>query len=306
VRSVGALITILASVVIGCGDDGSGGDGTCNPTTDCADGSSCSITHTEDGSGECLADDGDIDADGLLNKEDYCNAGEGGQWDEDRDLIGDDCDRCPIAPPEGADADDDEVDSPCDPDPGEPGDKIVVFDGFRNGLNPAWVKTGAWTAEFGDAIVTPDADSVATMTSALPLITQDLAVLVQYRIDEVPSVPRSYVGLIARDNRPASSALTRCGGQRSNAQDSMFLETETQAEGVSVPNAFNSASLYSVALRVEGLTSACAMIADETQVATQVTSSGEQLSAAGLFVQGATARFQYLLVIQRDTSSRLD
>jgi hypothetical protein len=299
---------VIALAVLGCNSEETPGTGACDPTTDCGPGLSCSITHNEDGTGECLPDAEDIDGDGLVNGEDYCNAGEGGQWDEDRDLIGDDCDRCPIAPPEGTDPDNDEVDSPCDPDPREPGDKIVVFDGFRNGLPAAWTKTGAWTAEFGDAIVTPESPTaVATMTTGLPLVAQNIAVLVQYRIDDVDAAAtRSYVGLVARDLRPASSAQTRCGSQRSGAMDSLFLETEAQAMGASVGDAFNSASLYSVALRVEGLSSGCAMIADDDQVATQVQSTGEQLSAAGVFAQGATARFQYLLVIQRDTSSALD
>jgi hypothetical protein len=262
----------------------------------------CSVTHTADGSGECLAAGEDIDNDGLPNESDFCNAGAGGEFDEDRDLIGDDCDRCPIAaPPASPDPDGDDVDSPCDPDPREPGDQIVVFDGFRTGIPVAWTKTGTWEQRGGDAVATGSGATQATLTTALPLTTTKMAVLVQYRTDATEAAAaRSYIGLVARDLRPAGGAVARCGSSRSTAGgDSLSLESDAGVMATPIPNAFNAASLYSVALRVQGLQAGCAMIADATQVAAQAATNGEALTEAGLFVQGGTARFSYLLVIQR-------
>jgi hypothetical protein len=64
-------------------------------------------------------------------------------------------------------------------------------------------------------------------------------------------------------------------------------------------NAFNSASLYAVALRTMGVSAQCAMQADMTAVAAQAGTSGEALTQAGIFVKGGTARFSYVLAIQR-------
>ena len=306
--------TALALVVVmlaACGEDGGGGDDgggegdACGALQPCGSGLACSVTHTDDNKvGECFAASGDIDGDGLTNDKDYCNAMPGGEYDEDRDLIGDICDRCPIAePPDTADPDNDEVDSPCDPDPREPGDKIVVFEGFRNGIPNAWKKTGAWEQRGGDVVVTPDSSTaIAQLTTALPLVANNMAILVQYRIDAVDTAAaRNYVGLVGRDERPASVEEVRCGGQRSGG-DSLYIETKASAMGEAIIDAFDSSSLYSVSMRVQNLNAACAMIADNVMIAAQATTGGQSLSEAGLFVQGATARFQYLLVIQRSSA----
>ncbi|CAN5711943.1 hypothetical protein BH11MYX2_BH11MYX2_00470 [soil metagenome] len=287
----------------GGGDDGViGNGGECDATHDCADGKICSITHDASGAGECLEATGDVDGDGLQNSQDYCNSGPGGQYDEDRDLIGDDCDKCPIAPPRATlDPDGDEVESPCDPDPRTPGDKIVVFQGFRAGIPQAYKQTGVWTVNSGgDAVVTPDPGVTATLTTSLPLQSSNIAVYAGYRVNAVDATQdRNYVGIVAKDSRPASSAHTTCGAQRSAGADSLAIENETTAASMSLSNAFDTASLYEVTLGVQGLTQFCVVIADADQIATQANSTGEALTEAGLFAQGADVQFQYLLVVQR-------
>jgi hypothetical protein len=290
---------LLGACTSGTKDGGGEGD-TCDLSTACGDDSVCSVTHTSDGSGECIAKGEDLDGDGLLNEADYCNAGMGGAFDEDRDLIGDDCDKCPIAqPPTTPDPDGDDVDAPCDPDSREPGDRIVVFEGFRNGIPATWAKTGTWEQRGGDAVVTSTTE--VSLTTALPLTTSKMAVLIQYRVDAVDAnATTPYVGLVARDQRPASNAIVRCGSQRNSAiGDSLSLEGDVGAMSAPVVNAFNSASLYSVALRLQGISAQCAMIADSTQVAAEASTSGEALTQAGIFVRGGTARFSYVLAIQR-------
>jgi hypothetical protein len=283
---------------------GGGGEGdSCDVMHPCDVNHACSITHTTDGSGECLAKGEDIDGDGLPNEMDFCNSSEGGQYDEDRDLIGDDCDKCPIASPRATpDPDGDDVESPCDPDPSEPGDRIVAFEGFRDVIPTSWTKTGTWEQLGGDAVATTTTTEVA-LTTVLPLSTSKMALLVQYRVDAVDLAsvtPTPYIGLIARDLRPASNAIIRCGSQRSTiGGDSLSLEGDGGSMSAAVANAFNSASLYSVALRTQGVSAACAMLADATMVATQANTSGEALTQVGVFVKGGTARFSYVLAIQR-------
>ena len=83
-------------------------------------------------------------ADGLPNGKDFCQHAMGGAFDEDKDGFGDDCDRCPIAAPRATpDTDGDMVDAPCDPAPTEPGDEILFFDGFGNGISAEWKPTTA-------------------------------------------------------------------------------------------------------------------------------------------------------------------
>ncbi|HEY4175208.1 MAG TPA: hypothetical protein VGM90_00180 [Kofleriaceae bacterium] len=287
----------------GGGDDGGvANGGECDASHDCSDGKVCSITHDASGVGECLDATGDIDGDGLLNSQDYCNSGPGGQYDEDRDLIGDDCDKCPIAPPRSTpDPDNDDVESPCDPDPRTPGDKIVVFQGFRTGIPQAYKQTGVWTVNSGgDAVIVPEAGTTATLTTSLPLQSTNIAVFAGYRVNSVDANQgRNYVGIVAKDARPASSAHTSCGAQRSAGADSLAIENETTAASMNMTNAFDTASLYEVTLGVEGLNQYCVVIADSDQIATQATSTGEALTEAGLFAQGASVQFQYLLVVQR-------
>lgn len=289
----------------GGGDDGPA-SGECDATHDCDSGKVCSVTHDASGEGKCLDANGDIDNDGLQNGMDFCNSGPGGQYDEDRDLIGDDCDKCPIAPPRSQpDPDNDDVDFPCDPDPRTPGDKIAVFTGFRAGIPQTYKQTGQWTANSGgDAVIMPDSTVTASLTTSLPLQSSNIAIYAGYRVNAVDTAAaRSYVGVIAKDARPASSAQTKCGGQRSNG-DSLAIENESTAASANLSNAFDTASLYEVTLGVQGLNQFCVVIADADQVATQATSTGEALTEAGLFAQGADVQFQYLLVVQR--SQQLD
>ena len=65
--------------------------------------------------------------------------------DEDADGIDDACDVCPhIADASQADGDGDRVGDVCDPEPANPRQQIVLFDGFGT-LDPAWELTGPVT-----------------------------------------------------------------------------------------------------------------------------------------------------------------
>ncbi len=102
---------------------------------------------------------GDRDGDGVPDGRDNCpDVANPDQHDEDNDGIGDACDGCPpISDPSQPDADGDHVDDACDPHPHTAGDRIELFESFRNGVPSSWTVTGTWT---------PVADGVSTTVMA--------------------------------------------------------------------------------------------------------------------------------------------
>ncbi len=290
-----ALVLLLGA----CGAESAGGP--CSlEDPDCGSGV-CNLT-TSDGNGVCIDSDGDVDGDGLQNSKVFCIQGPGGAFDEDGDLIGDDCDRCPIAPPLGTkDSDTDEVDAPCDPDSAVNGDRVVLFEGFNAGLPANWKSVGGWEFRGGEVIGTPaDGAQLATLTGPLPLVTTKMAVLGSYRVDRVDTTSTSsYVGVTAIDRRPAGVSAISCGGARAGGTDSLLLDTDAGATPKAFANLFDTASRYRVAQKLEGIMAACSMIADNEQGAVAQNTGGNAPSEGGVFTRGATARFQYVLVVQR-------
>ncbi len=248
--------------------------------------------------------DGDDDGDGIPNSRDLCPDQAGGMFDEDLDGIGDECDRCPIAPPPATpDRDNDELDSPCDPDPTVDGDRIVLFDGFNAAELPTgWRVTtpSAWRIVGGELIV--EAPSVLeSLTAPLPLTTTHTAVLSRYRIDAIDAAAsENAASVIAIDRRPAGTSVVSCGGSRSGGTDRLLLDTDTanMADDFTT-SLFDPADLYRVAARVDNATAACALISGRETGAVQASTSGQAMTEAGLSARSATVRFGYLLVVQR-------
>ncbi len=288
--------------LVGCGSGAEIGAPCSLDNPDCGDGAVCNLS-APDGNTTCIDAGGDIDKDGLRNDKDFCNNGPGGQYDEDGDGIGDDCDRCPIARPLATpDSDNDAVDAPCDPDSSTDGDEIALFEGFNSGMMPdGWKAVGTWQFKLGEVVGTPpDPATLATLTGPLPLLTTHVAALASYRIDGVDmAATTSYVGVSTIDRRPAGVSAVSCGGQRAGGADSLLLDTDTGAAPKPFTNLFDQASRYRVAEKLDGITAACSMIADNEQGAVQQSTGGNAPSEGSVFARGATARFQYLLVVQR-------
>src|SRR6185436_16569868 len=89
----------------------------------------------------------DVDRDGVPDAVDNCrDTPNADQGNEDGDRFGDACDPCPIdANNTPSDPDGDGVADSCDPRPSMPGDKIVLFEGFHQGVPYNWRVIG--TAE---------------------------------------------------------------------------------------------------------------------------------------------------------------
>lgn len=276
--------------------------GPCDASNKCDSGQICDRTNP--GGQICIDANGDIDGDGIPNGKDFCEHMAGGANDEDGDGIGDECDRCPIAPPPSqADPDGDAVDSPCDPDTRTPGDKILLFNGF----NTAVANPGAdWKFQNGEAVVTPAApDAVEELKLPLATATNHISIYAAYRIGGVASgatqadaaVASATVGL------PMGMSRVQCGGSRSSGSDALLLKSDS--DGASnqstkpVTNVFNSASQYRLLQQLDGATATCALAGDSdaNSGAIQLTTDGNTPNQIILYARGATVRFSYILVV---------
>lgn len=299
VHAKGVCGSLVVMLLVGCGGDVGK---PCSLDDPCSDGV-CDFT---DPNGPvCIDGDGDLDGDGITNSKDFCNHEPGGAFDEDRDGIGDECDKCPIAAPlADPDPDGDEVDSPCDPDPRVAGDQIAIFEGFNTPALPAGFMASAnWQFLTGEVIATADAVTEEEMTTQLPLVSQQVVIFGQYRIDNVNAAStQNLAGVLGRDERPAGGSEIRCSGTRTGGTDRLILITDTMSSTATFADLFDAASLYRVTLKLDRTEAGCAMIADDEEGAAQATTGGEAMNRAGLVARGVTARFQFLLVVQRDSS----
>lgn len=295
---------MLPGLLVGLAGCGTELGGTCGLTDPCGDGTVCDLTApgVTPGSGVCVDAKADEDGDGLPNQRDFCQHQAGGEFDEDLDGVGDDCDACPIAPPPVTpDSDGDTVDSPCDPDPSTAGDRIVAFSGFDGPIPTSWKATAGWTIQGGQAVATPGGPTtVETLTTALPLSSAHVAVLARYRVDRVDTTAtENAASVLALDRRPAGLVTISCGGSRSGGSDRLLLDTSVSTAAKNLTQLFDSAGLYRLAAKVDGAQAACAVIANTETGAVQTTATGDAPTEAGIAAKGATVRFDYLLAIQR-------
>jgi hypothetical protein len=287
--------------------------GACSPSTGDGIGSPCSLDEpcsegvcNLSGPGEptCLAPDEDFDNDGLPNNRDFCNQQAGGEFDEDQDGIGDECDACPVSrPPERPDTDNDGVDAPCDPEPDMDGEQITIFEGFNAALDPNKFRAvGTWEARGGEAVFTAtDPNATQTLVTSLPIASRHLAIFTSYRSNGVPATAtQAHAGVTTVDRRPAGTSIVSCSSLRVGTMDSVILETDVgNSSKPFLVSLFDAAGLYRVVERIENANSQCVVLADGGQGAVQQATGGEQPSEGGLTARGADVRFQYLLVVQR-------
>jgi hypothetical protein len=301
--------SLLLLLFAACGGNGGvaiGGD--CSQEDICEDGAVCDFT--DPGGPICIDGGGDLDGDGLANNKDFCNHQAGGQFDEDGDGIGDDCDGCPISPPAGDDDDDgDGVVEPCDPDPREPGDQIVAFSGFNDGVLPEnWMATSGWTFVNGEAVATSQSPvNNEVLVAPLPLTSRTVAVFSEYRIESLdPQATQNRAGVVAVDQRPAGGTDATCAGNRTAGMDSLVLDTTLNASNRTFPedtDLFNT-DLFRLTLVINNANAGCALKSGPLTGAVTAQTNGELSNQGGLTAKGVTARYQYLLVVQRGPVSQ--
>jgi hypothetical protein len=276
--------------------------GPCLANRTCDDGQVCDQTDPK--GPVCLDENGDIDGDGIPNGKDFCEHMAGGDHDEDLDGIGDECDACPIAKPPGqAEADSDGVDSPCDPDPRTPGDKIVLFNGFNAPVTGA---PATWAFVSGEGVVTPaSADSIEELVIPASRTTNHMAIQVGYRVDSVTSgAAEADVFVVSRTMLPLGTSQVSCGATRASSVDAIVVQTVANGSTTEMPmvvtNVFDTASQYRIAEQIDGAMTNCALAADaKNSGAVQLTGDGNAPNQIALHVRGAKVRFQYVIAVAR-------
>lgn len=157
----------------------------------------------------CATDrDGDSVADCTDNCPDVANRE---QYDEDGDNRGDACDVCPGDVDDGADTDGDKVGDACDPNPTQPTEHLVLFEGFHEGVPSGWRDQGIWR-QVGDDISAESGDGlVNALTLVDPLPNGVVHLIGKMTIGQSfdPAGSTNYVGLIDNFN-PATDASVRC------------------------------------------------------------------------------------------------
>jgi hypothetical protein len=296
---------VVISFVAGCGSTTLGGP--CSQASPCDDGEVCDMTAP--GGPVCIDADGDLDGDGIPNSLDFCNHMPGGEHDEDGDWIGDICDPCPIAPPPATpDPDGDAVDRPCDPDPNEPGDEILLFEGFNGALGSSWTATtpSAWSV--GGGALTASLATIGTQDFLRTTVAgkSNLSIQAGYRIVRVEdSAVRHQVGVFGTDPRPAGTATMQCGVVRADAGagDLIVVETNQGAMSQLADNpvgAFETSKFYRAGGYASGNRAGCAVTSDGRPLGTvQTTITPDQLISVGLTAQAVTVQFEWVIVTGR-------
>lgn len=140
----------------------------CSEDRSCPSGQTCvgTVCLSHDATIDAHAIDGHItvdddDGDGIDNVVDNCRAvANVDQANEDGDKFGDACDPCPVEANDlPSDPDGDGVADGCDPHPNIAGDKIVVFEGFANGIPTAWDAVGTTSTATGTVTLTTMANN---------------------------------------------------------------------------------------------------------------------------------------------------
>ena len=247
--------------------------------------------------GDCT---GDRDDDGIGNCDDICpDAADPAQFDEDGDGRGDACDVCPGDRDDGADGDGDEVGDACDPNPMQPIDRIVLFEGFHAGVPSTWRTAGTW-ASAGDDIAVESADGVIgwlVVDDPVPTGVSHLVTQVTIGAQFDPLGSSVYVGL-ARSFDPATDDSVRClVGIRTIMTPPAFAIRDTGGVNLSVetPYPFDVGMTERIVFTQNAQTYACSTA---TAVLTDAMSPvAPNAPYVGLRVRSASASYAWMMLV---------
>jgi len=296
---VRALIFVVA---LGCGGGDAVDDGPCSLTDPCGGDAVCD--YTAPGGATCIPAEGDLDGDGLENCSDFCKHQAGGRFHQERDGVGDDCDRCPIARPRDTpDTDSDEVDAPCDPAPTADGDELLLFDGF-NSLDPRWTPStaGLWTIAGGEMVVDLSTNGEQQYMKIGVVGKNTLALEASFRTDQVEtSNARHLVGVYASDPRPAGVAEIACYVTKADVTpgtELVVVETNQGSMSMMGTGAFDSANLNRAGARASGTAGGCSVLTNNNPIGVvQTAITPDQLSQIALTAQATSVRYQYVIAV---------
>lgn len=278
---------------------------TCDPAMGrCTSGTSCG--GADGGGPDALEPNGDLDGDGVPNAQDNCPSVKNPrQADEDRDGVGDACDPCPISP-NNTDTDGDGVADDCDPHP-QPIDHLAYFDGFATGVGPGEAVEGTGTASNQAGAIRLVAGSSEVTYLVLPTIaTPDMGVTVITAFSYVGTPDAATLGgggpMTSLSNLGTWSGVG-CEQVENGGPELDIYETQNSSydgSGASEPSSLNPHKLVLDAFAGSGTTMA-EYTCSEAGTHTVAKSPTQVTSFDGLFVHGATADFQYVLVVTSGT-----
>jgi hypothetical protein len=213
----------------------------------------------------------------------------------DGDAFGDACDPCPpIANNAPVDSDGDGVSDDCDPDPLSPGDSIIRFDAFRNGL-AGWTADGTWTLAPDGVSVDLAAGAHATLAMPAPTGSRT-SVIAAFTPSDLRNLP-SYAGMgvIAEHDHGSDAAiacqllLTPLGQHRLS-----LVSTALEAGLAGDDHVFANAAPQLVALTKIGADYRCRAAPTEIIAQTNLTADVPEV---GLRARGAHGVVHWVLVI---------
>lgn len=211
------------------------GDEPCPPGQVCDNG----ICKSMASSGDAPVDPTDRDNDGIENAVDNCpDAFNPGQYDEEFDGVGNDCDPCPFAT-ENTDSDQDGVGDICDPVPDLPGESIVLFEGFDEPLSNGWQLAGDWAQGPSELAFQVFSDQSAIAIS--PLVSDGSGVAIAgVVVDTVDPATLGYRGVgVGHVSAVDGSAFTCSAGTNANGgRDLSLFESATMTQIAAVPAAW--------------------------------------------------------------------
>lgn len=292
-------------VLVGCYAPSGPSNVPCDPTAPaCPDGESCRPVGADfactDGGGTGSGSNHpltDTDQDGVIDLADNCvSVANAGQADEDLDLRGDACDNCPPFFNLGQrDSDGDGVGDDCDPLPSTAGEKITLFEGFAGGIPSKWTRIGTWTAAAGAVIAQPSSFNPATLVVPYnSTVRQGLSTAATV-ID--PNLTQAVAGVVDRA-ATAGNAGVVCASATAGPQELLGVfdvKALTLIDAVPFDSVPGAVDLW---MSRDGLDYECE---GEALTATTSLASRPNLTATGplvgLFALGATAQFDWIMVV---------
>jgi hypothetical protein len=253
------------------------------------------------------ADGRDSDGDGIADSVDNCpDIANRDQANEDGDRFGDACDPCPpVADDAPADADGDGVADACDPNPQTPGDQIVLFEGFHQGV-PSWSHSPNWTAAT-DAVRVASAAPDRVEFLALPLTNPDHITLSAQVVVEhtVSGAGDKDIDVVAPEDVSNDDGVDCELHERTNQQTTERLVWlfDDLGSTISKSLAWSNDVAYTLALTRKGTSFTC-VVADPAKppVTTTVTGTSSDLGgpqpAVVIRAYGLTARVGWVMIVR--------
>jgi hypothetical protein len=261
----------------------------------------------------------DSDSDTIKDDVDNCRFDPNpDQNDEDGDLLGDVCDPCPpyrvyvkngTSADANEDADGDGVGDGCDPAPGTPGDKLVLFTGFKvmpaNTVITPPSTIGSWVLANNRISASVDAATSSQLIFSPTLATNKqhwVSARVQVDALTVSGNPRGAGVMDDWDAANGSGVTCMHGDKDASGIDAMIAFSNTSGDN-SVDAVPFAALGQAVDLRFTHVTNSPSVNCAATSGALGVLVSGSvpfQMATGdvGLHLRGATAQWEWLMIVE--------